>query len=225
MPTIFWAADSTVAFNSYKTHPQVGLGQALPLYLKTDVQIKNCAINGRSTKSFIDEGRLDEIDSMIRRGDYLFIQFGHNDQKIEDPARYAAPFTDYQTNLARFVEVARKHGAQPLLITPIYRRHLDDNGKLKDKVHLDYPDAMLQLAQKLNVPAVDLCEKSRKLLAATDKEITYHWFMNLAPGQFPSTPDGRQDDTHLRYEGAFQMANLLAEGLRELGEPFTSLLL
>ena len=112
MTTIFWAGDSTVKQNGISTYPQTGIGQVFDRYTRPfQVLIDNCAENGRSTKSFIDEGRLDAIDRHIREGDFLFIQFGHNDEKAEDPSRYADPDGAFRDNLALFVETARRHGA------------------------------------------------------------------------------------------------------------------
>ncbi|MDE7018469.1 MAG: GDSL family lipase, partial [Lachnospiraceae bacterium] len=99
MATIFWAGDSTVQYNGIMTYPQTGIGQVLHLFLKPEVKVENHAKNGRSTKSFIDESRLPAIYDKISEGDFFFIQFGHNDEKKEDPDRYTEPFSDYMVNL------------------------------------------------------------------------------------------------------------------------------
>ena len=122
MNKIFWAADSTVQTNDFTTYPQTGIGQVFPLFVKNEYQIVNHAKNGRSTKSFMDEGRLKAIEEQIGAGDFLFIQFGHNDEKKEDPTRYTEPFSTYMENLETFIRVAKDHSAYPVLITPLERR-------------------------------------------------------------------------------------------------------
>jgi hypothetical protein len=104
MTTIFWAGDSTVQYNDILTFPQTGIGQVMNLFLKPEVRVENHAKNGRSTKSFIDESRLTPIYDKITAGDFLFIQFGHNDEKKNDPQRYTDPHSDYMVNLEKFVE-------------------------------------------------------------------------------------------------------------------------
>ena len=114
-----------MAFNSARTYPQTGIGQAMQLFVRDGIRIENRAVNGRSTKSFMDEGRLDGIESEIGEGDFLFIEFGHNDEKINDPARYTDPEGQFRDNLRRFIGVARMHDAIPVLITPLERRKYD----------------------------------------------------------------------------------------------------
>lgn len=222
---IFYAADSTVAQNTILTYPQSGIGQALPLYLKNGAVIHNHAVNGRSTKSFIDEGRLSAIEAEIGKGDFLLIQFGHNDEKSEDETRYTEPFGDYQTNLEKFIDTAKAHGAHPVLITPLYRRKFDENGCLLPNSHGDYPEAMKQVGERLGVPVIDLCAKSRMLLEETGDRESRKWFMYFPDGQYPNYPDGKEDNTHLRYEGAIVFAGMVAEGLKQLGGIYAELIL
>lgn len=222
---IFYAADSTVAQNTVFSYPQSGIGQALPLYLKREHMVHNHAVNGRSTKSFIDQERLTAICNELSEGDFLFIQFGHNDEKQEDPARYCAPFGDYQANLEIFAHAALSKKAHPVFITPLYRRKFDENGVLAEKNHGDYPEAMKQLGARLNVPVIDLCELSRRLLAETGDEGSKKWFMNFPAGLYENYPDGKDDNTHLRYEGAVVFAGLIAEELKKLGGIYADLLL
>lgn len=224
MKSIFWAGDSTVKHNRISSYPQTGIGQVFNLYLKADINVHNHAENGRSTKSFISEGRLEEIDKQIKEGDFLFIQFGHNDQK-EDVARRTEAFGSYQDNLRQFVAIARKHGAYPVLITPLSRRNFNKEGGLDGHTHRDYPQAMKTLAEELALPCIDLSEKSRVLLHKTGDSNSKKWFMHLKPNDYSNYPDGIEDNTHLKYEGAVVMAGLLAEGLRELGSIYEELLI
>ena len=213
---IFWAGDSTVAQNRINSYPQTGIGQVMELYLKEGITVHNFAKNGRSTKSFINEGLLDNIEKELKKGDFLFIQFGHNDQK-DDEERNTKPFSTYQEYLSKYIGIAEKYGAYPVLITSLYRRIFSESGQIEDNVHFDYPDAMKQLAEKLNVPVIDLCEKSKELFKKTGDEDSKKWFMHLKKDEFISHIDGLEDNTHLRYEGAVTMAGLVAQGLEELG--------
>lgn len=221
---IFWAGDSTVKKNSIKTYPQTGIGQMLPLYLKSEVVIHNHAENARSTKSFIAEGRLDAILEELGEGDYLFIQFGHNDWN-EKPERHTVAFGDYQDNLKIFINKARERNAFPVLITPVYMREFDDNDVLKENVHFDYPAAMLAVAVETDTPCIDLCRKSYETIKAVGPEISKNWFMNLPKDLYRSAPEGKTDNAHLKYEGAAVMAGLVAEGLFELGTHYRELLI
>ncbi|MDD5936779.1 MAG: rhamnogalacturonan acetylesterase [Clostridiales bacterium] len=224
LPRIFWAGDSTVKQNDHTSFPQTGIGQGLPLYLKKDIVIVNRAENGRSTKSFIEEGRLKKIDLEIQKGDFLFIQFGHNDEK-PDPERHTDPFTTYQENLATYIRVARNQNAHPVLITPLYRRLFDEKGKLVEKTHLDYPLAMKEVGEELQVPVIDLCSISKQLIQEAGPEKSKDWFLHIPAGRYPNFPDGKQDNSHLQYEGAVFFAKIIADGLRRLGSFYESLLL
>ncbi len=221
---IFWIGDSTVQTNHFTTYPQTGIGQTFSLFVNDSVEIKNYARNGRSTKSFIDEGRFKIVERTLGKGDFLFIQFGHNDEKKTDPARFTEPFGEFQKNLAYFIDTARKKEAYPVLITPLYRRHFDENNKLKDNIHLNYPDAVIDLSKKLNVICIDLCEISRQFLAKTGDRDSKRYFMNFEKGIFDNYPDGKTDDTHLTYEGAVKFSSMIAKELEKLGGIYKDLL-
>lgn len=221
---IFWAGDSTVKQNDHRSYPQTGMGQGLPLYLKKEIVIVNRAENGRSSKSFIDEGRLTQIQADLKEGDFLFIQFGHNDEK-PDLERHTDAFTTYQECLTAFVEVAHQKKAHPLFITSLYRRLFDENGILVENTHLDYPQAMIELGHKLSVPVIDLCGLSKKLIQETGVEQSEEWFMNLPSGKYKNYPEGKKDNTHLQYEGAVTFAGIVAKELRNIGGIFSDLLL
>lgn len=215
---IYWAGDSTVKQNNYTSFPQTGIGQAFERFVKQSVKIENYAQNGRSTKSFIDEGRLDRIDKKISEGDFLFIQFGHNDEKIQDPTRYTTAYGTYQENLMKFINVARAHKATPVLITPLYRRLFDETGKkLVEGTHGEYPQAMIELGKKENVVVIDLCTISKNLIEEYGDEATRPWFMHVEAGKYDYCPDGKEDNTHLQYEGAFRFATIIAKELEKIG--------
>lgn len=225
MNTIFWAADSTVQTNDYRTYPQTGIGQVFSLFIKENYHVENHAKNGRSTKSFMDEGRLAVIDERIGEGDFLFIQFGHNDEKKEDPSRYAAPFSSYMDNLAAYIKVARDHGAFPVLITPLERRCFMDETHLGPGAHSDYVAAMKQTAEKCKVPLVDLYSMSRIELEKAGEKASRRWYMYFPKDEYDSHPEESLDNTHLRYDGAVKFAGLIARGLKELGGIYEDILL
>lgn len=222
---IFWAGDSTVQTNDITTNPQTGIGQVFSLYTREGVHVLNHAKNGRSTKSFIDEGRLAVIDEEIREGDYLFIQFGHNDEKSEDPTRYTEPFSTFIENLEYFINVARKHGANPVLITPLERRCFVDEKHLGIGAHSDYVAAMKQTAEKNGVPLVDLYSMSRGELEKVGELESRKWYMFFDANLYENYPEGSQDNTHLRYEGAVIYAGLIAKGLSALGGAYRELVI
>ena len=216
MATIYWAGDSTVQYNDITTYPQTGIGQVFHLFLKPEVKVLNFAKNGRSTKSFIDEGRLAAIEEQITEGDFLFIQFGHNDEKKADPVRYTDPFGQYMVNLERFVNAAREKKAYPVLITPLERRCFAEGNQLGVGEHSDYVAAMKQAAENLDVPLIDLYSMSREKLRKAGAEKTKDWYMHLPKDVYPS---------HLKYEGAVVYGGCIAAGLKKLGGRYSELLL
>lgn len=224
MATIYWAGDSTVAYNSILTYPQTGIGQVFPLFVKREIRIENHAMNGRSTKSFMDELRLAAIEERIGEGDFLFIQFGHNDEKKQDPARYTEPFSSFKANLEIYIDAARSHRAYPVLITPLERRCFDADGVLGAGEHGDYVEAMKQTAAECNVALVDLNGRSRSVLQAVGAAESTKFYMHLEPGRYESHPEGLVDNTHLQYAGAVTYGKCIAEGLKELGGIYRDLL-
>ncbi len=225
MPTIYWAGDSTVQYNGINTYPQTGIGQVFHLFLKPEVRVANHAINGRSTKSFIDQSRLTPIYDQITEGDFLFIQFGHNDEKKEDPERYTEPFGEYMVNLEKFVNVARNKKAFPVLITPLERRCFVEEHRLGEGAHGEYVAAMKQTAERLEVPLVDLYTMSRAELERVGAEHAKSWYMHLPENVYPYHMEGLTDDTHLKYAGAVMFGGCIARGLKELGGRYSDLLM
>lgn len=209
MTTIYWAGDSTVKQNTVLTWPQTGIGQMFERYVeRVSVCIDNHAENGRSAKSFIDEGRLDILAKRIHRGDFLFIQFGHNDEKQEDPARYADPDGEFGELLKQYVEAARKKKAIPVIITPVTRRGfaLPEQPWRHDR----WAAAAKRTAKELDVACIDLTAMSEDLLIHTAEDARDRWYM----------PDG----THLKPEGALMFGGLIAKALYRLGGEYAALL-
>ena len=210
--TVFTIGDSTMANKKAEVAPETGWCQAFPVFVDQGVEIKNRAVNGRSTKSFITEGRWKSVLDSLREGDYVFIQFGHNDQKIQDSTRYAEPFTTYRKNLERFVCETREKGAIPILFTSIVRRKFE-NGFLVD-THGDYPVVVRQLAAEWKVPLVDLQLLTAGAVTALGDETSRNFY--LWTPQTEKFPQGRKDDTHLKLEGATLVAKLAAQQLISL---------
>ena len=211
MTKIFYIGDSTVQLNKIDTYPQTGMSQVLELFLAPGIRVMPHGKNGRSTKSFLDEGLFAPVQAQLGAGDYLLIQFGHNDEKA-DPARHTEPFGSYQDNLRFFIREAQARGAYPVLITPIARRLFDENGKFCPGSHGAYPDAMRQVGAEENVPVADLTALSECYLAQLGGEASKPLFV------WPV------DNTHLKYDGAVQMVRFLAQELSRFGLHYRELL-
>lgn len=212
--TVFLAGDSTVTDQQESGYPYCGWGQLLPAQFKHDVAVDNHAHSGRSSRSFIDEGRLDAILEKIKPRDFLFIQFGHNDEK-PDPERGTEPFTTYKQYLKRYIDAAHAAHAIPVLITPVHRRYFGEDGKLTD-THGDYIVAVRELAAEENVPLIDLAERSRILFEQAGVEGSKDDFMWVLPGEYLNFPGGVEDNTHFQERGAHRLAQQVAEAVREL---------
>ncbi len=165
------------------------------------------------------------IDGQIGAGDFLFIQFGHNDEKTEDPARYTEPYSTYMENLETYIQVAQKHDACPVLITPLERRCFVDDRHLGMGAHSDYVAAMKHTAEKNHVALVDLYSMSRCALKKAGEPESRRWYMYFDANVYKNYPEGKKDNTHLRHEGAVMYAGLIAKGLYELGGIYKELLL
>lgn len=212
--TIFLIGNSTMADKPYLDgNPEKGWGQIFPLYFKDSIKVKNYAVNGRSTKSFIDEGRWNTIVEKITPGDYVIIQFGHNDEKEDDPKRYTDPHSDFKNNLTRYVKDTRSKDGIPVLATPIVRRKFDNKGNFHD-THGDYPEVVREVAKELNVPLLDLHKKTEQLLIEFGEEKSKCLYLHIEPFEYKSLPNGKEDDTHLSAYGAFKVCDLATEEIR-----------
>ena len=236
---LFIAGDSIMAQYNIRHYPMSGIGMALRLYLKPEVRIENYARPGASTKSFYKQGVPQLIGQELSEGDFLLISFGHNDEKAFDDYLYTEPFGAYQDNLRKMICLARNKGAIPILVTSLERRCFMDASNawrdpsipaqtayaLSPSAHTDYVQAMKQLAEQEKVALIDLHAMSRKALEQAGPVGSAKWYMNIAPGEYPAYPNGILDNTHLNYAGAVNFAGLIANGLRELGMPYSGLLL
>ncbi|MEK4654250.1 rhamnogalacturonan acetylesterase [Niallia sp. FSL W8-0954] len=215
--TIFIAGDSTAAEKTPDKRPETGWGEKLSTFFTDQIVIDNRAVNGRSTKSFINEGRLSAIEEAIHPGDYLFIQFGHNDQK-DDPARGTDPYGDYQTNLHTFIHTANKHNAHPVLLTSVSRRHF--RNQLIDHMSLgEYPQAMRELAKTSKVALLDIHKKSIDFFQSLGPDLSRNFFLHLEANESSNYPIGVKDDTHFNNQGAEAVAKLICNAIKESDLP------
>lgn len=211
--SIYTIGDSTMANKKPEVYPEAGWCQVIgELFDTTIVKIHNHAVNGRSTKSFIGEGRWQTVLENLQPGDVVFIQFGHNDQKIQDSTRYTVPFGTYSENLKKFVTESREKGASPVLFTSIVRRKFDETGKLTD-THGDYPEATRKVAFELHVPLIDLQKLTGDWVNSLGDEPSKAMFLWTEPND--KFPEGRKDDTHLCENGAKEVARLAMEDAKK----------
>ncbi len=217
-PTLFLCGDSTMANKQPIDAPETGWGMILPEYFTDALKIQNHAVNGRSTKSFRALGHWKGVIDQVKAGDYVLLQFGHNDSKESDSLRFAAPRTDYKKNLTRYIEEIRAKGANPILATPIMRRKFDAKGIFIDQ-HGDYPIVVRELGKELNVPVLDMHAKSQKIIEAQGVEGSKKMFMHFGPGFYIKHTKGIDDDTHTSRFGAELMASAATDCLFDISHP------
>jgi lysophospholipase L1-like esterase len=218
---LFLIGDSTIADKLPVKAPETGWGTPFKTYFHPPVEVHNHAKNGRSTRTFLEEGLWEPIYSQLKAGDYVFIQFGHNDQSESKPDRYTPP-ADYVANLKKFVMDTRSKGAQPVLLTPVSRRKFDKAG-VQVETHGEYPDLVRKVAQEMQVPLIDLDPMSRKLYQEIGEEASKRLFLQLAPGEHANYPEGVVDNTHFSGEGAEKIAQLVLNDLSRVApelEPY-----
>lgn len=217
---IFLVGDSTMADKDQKSRPETGWGMVLPSYFNDDVVIENHARNGRSTRTFISEGRWDYLMGRVGKGDYVVIQFGHNDQSIKKADRYTSP-ADFKKNFEKFVDDVRAKGAIPILCTPVERRKFDKDSNFVDQ-HGVYPNIIRAVAKEKGTYLIDMQHESMDFLVGAGNEGSKQYFMHVKSGECEKYPDGKEDDTHFKPAGAMQMAKIFVDGVKRLNiEPLT----
>ena len=205
--------DSTMQYNDASTYPQIGWPQTLYPYLKKDVFLLDLAKNGRSTRTFLEEGRFEDALRLSEQGDVVLMQFGHNDEHVHNPERFTTP-DQYYDNLVYMVNECRKKGAYVLLLTPIYRRWFKD-GVMDMTCHQGYREKMIAAAKDTDTPVIDLTVLSREGLIEMGDEASKELFMNFAAGIYDNYPEGMNDDTHLRYKGGEFIRDLFLEAVKD----------
>src|SRR6201996_1116699 len=203
--TIWLIGDSTMADKEIKAYPETGWGMPFEHFFDSAVVVDNRARNGRSTKSFIAEGRWDAAMKEMKTGDWVFIQFGHNDE-VPSKGSYT-PQDQFEANLVRFIKDVRGVNATPVLITPVARRKFDSAGKIVE-THAEYAAIVRKVAVEQQVALSDLDAESQVLLQQLGPVNSKFLFDYLVPGEHPNYPQGREDDTHFNELGARKMAKM-----------------
>jgi len=218
---VFLVGDSTVSNYEAVRSPLAGWGMPFAGFFDSTVIVQNKARGGRSTRTFISEGRWQQVSDSLSEGDYVLMQFGHNDEAKEEQYkdRYT-PVPDYKKNLLKFIEETRAKKANPIIITPVTRMRFDKEGR-QVETHKEYTAACYEIAKQTGAPLIDLDAKSRALLQRLGPEQSRLLFMYLEKGENPHYPEGQKDNTHFNDYGARLIAQLVLQGLRELQIPLT----
>lgn len=212
--TIHLMGDSTMADKDISGgNPERGWGMVFENFVDESVRVVNYAKNGRSTKSFIDEGLWDKVKASIRPGDYVFIEFGHNDEKSAKPSVYAEAWSAYQDNLRLFINTARELGATPVLLTPVARRHFKD-GTLDETTHGDYPAAMKAIAKETGTTLIDMESATIDWIKKAGDLASREYFMWVKEGECAAIPKGRQDNTHSNARGARRNCEIVCDSIK-----------
>ncbi|MHC0443463.1 rhamnogalacturonan acetylesterase [Flavobacterium sp. 3-210] len=211
---LYCIGDSTMANKKDPDrNPEHGWAQVLQSFFKDDIKVVNKAVNGRSTKSFINENRWDSIYRKLKKGDFVFIEFGHNDEKIEDSTRYTNPHTAYRYNLIKFIIESREKGAVPILLTSISRRNFNEKGVLVP-THGDYPLETRLVAQEYNVPFIDLEYYTELLEQSYGPEKSKQLHLHFKAGESAYYDKDKADDTHLSLKGATAIAQIVINQIK-----------
>lgn len=222
--TIHAIGDSTMA-NKPKPeeNPERGWVQVLGQFFNDQVTIHNHAVNGRSTKSFRELGHWQPVLDQLKSGDYLLIQFGHNDAKETDPTRYTNPQTAYRYNLIKYIEEAKSKGATPILLSSIARRKFNKEGVLIDS-HGNYTLMARLVAQDMNVSFIDMQFLTEQLELKYGVEDSKKLHLHFTPNEHSFIPDGIEDNTHLSVLGATEISKIFVEEIKKQNHPLNKYL-
>ena len=212
--TVYLIGDSTIADKRPGAFPETGWGTPFKTFFDSTVIVDNRAKNGRSTRTFISQNLWQPIADRLEEGDYVFIQFGHNDEAKDKSDRYTSP-EDYKRNLRMFVSETRKKKANPILLSPVTRRRFDGQGNILE-THATYSPLVKEVAEETNTPFIDLDKQSRDLLQEFGEADSKYLFLQLARGEHPNYPEGKNDNTHFNELGARKMAQIVLGGIIDL---------
>lgn len=213
---VFLAGDSTISIKEKRVYPETGWGMPFVYFFDSSVQVENRAKNGRSTRTFIEEGLWQKLISDVSAGDYVFIQFGHNDESEEKKDRYTTP-EQYKRNLKHFIDATKERGATPVLLTPVSRRKFKDGKALE--THVAYSALVKEVAGATGVMLIDLDTKSRELYQQIGEEPSKMLFLQLQKDEHPNYPDGKVDNTHFTELGARLIAQIVLAEIKAKGLP------
>ena len=211
--TVYLIGDSTMANKEVKAYPETGWGMPFYAFFDQSVKVDNRAKNGRSTRTFIEEKLWQPVADSLKEGDYVLIQFGHNDE-VPTKKSYTNE-ADFKANLLKFIFESREKKANPVLITPVARRKFNADGEIQG-THDVYSAIVRAVAANQNVPLIDLDKESQALVqkyGVSNSKMLYNY---LVPGQNPNYPDGKQDDTHFSELGARKMAEIVLADIKLL---------
>lgn len=211
--TVYLIGDSTISIKEQKAYPETGWGMPFATFFDTTVVVENHAKNGRSTRTFISENRWAPIETKLKKGDYVFIQFGHNDESKEKTDRYTTP-EEYVNNLNRFISETRAKGGNPVLLTPVSRRKFV-NG-VAQQTHEVYSELVRKVASEQKVNFIDLDKLSVELYQKMGEDKSKLLFLQLEPGEHPNYPAGKVDNTHFNELGARLIAQTVLSEVKKL---------
>jgi len=211
--TIWMIGDSTMSVKQTKAYPETGWGMPFVYFWDSAVTVQNLAQNGRSTRTFLTENRWQPAIDNMQEGDYVFIQFGHNDE-VPTKASYTTE-TEFKNNLVKYVSDTKNRKAVPVLLTPVARRKFNDKGMIEG-THEIYSAIVRQVAKENNVVLIDMDKKSQALLQQWGPDKSALLFNHLLPGEHPNYPEGKEDNTHFSELGARIMAELVLKEINDL---------
>lgn len=211
MATVFLLGDSTCANKSMDLLPETGWGMCFGVFLAFGWKLENHAVNGLSTRSALGKGVYEAMRKRCAKGDWVIIQFGHNDSK-PDAERHADPWGEYQDNLRKMVEGIRAQGASAIILSSIERRRFLDG--VAQRTLGAYPDAARDVAKELSVPFVPMHVLTRSLYQELGTQASCRLFNHVPRRLWPNYPQGKEDDTHLSLYGAQSIAGIIATSLR-----------
>jgi lysophospholipase L1-like esterase len=213
---VWLIGDSTMSIKEIKAYPETGWGMPFSIFFDSTVTVDNRAKNGRSTRTFIEEGLWKPIVDNLQEGDYVFIQFGHNDE-VSTKKSFTTE-EEFKNNLARYITETQSKKAIPVLLTPVARRKFDSTGHIVG-THEVYSEIIRSAAKQLNVPLIELDKKSQALLQQLGPETSKLLYNHLQPAEHPNYPDGKVDDTHFNELGARKMAEIVLQEIKNLKLP------
>lgn len=216
---VYLIGDSTMSIKETKAYPETGWGMPFVYFFDSSIEVDNRAKNGRSTRTFISENRWQPVADNLQEGDYVLIQFGHNDESKEKTDRYTTP-EQFKINLTKFVTETKSKKANPILITAVARRKFDTTHHIVDG-HGVYTQIVRELAKELDVPMIDLQKSSTQLLEKMGEENSKLLFLQLEKNEHPNYPEGKVDNTHFNEFGARKMAQLVLKELISLNLELT----
>ena len=204
--TVYLIGDSTMSIKDEDKYPETGWGMPFVHFFDSTVTVDNRARNGRSTRTFMQENRWKPVVENLKKGDWVFIQFGHNDE-VQTKKSSTTP-EEFRNNLVKYVSDTKKKNANPVLLTPVARRKFDENGNVVG-THDEYAEIVRKVAKEQNVPLIDLDVKGQELYRQMGPEYSKLLLLHLAPGEHPNYPEGKEDDTHFSELGARKVAQIV----------------